>query len=64
MSVEPATSPAPRRASPPFRLSGRGALILGAIIALVLIYATDQIVPATSSRQPVACGSRSSQCMK
>ncbi len=51
MSVEPATSPAPRRASPPFRLSGRGALILGAIIALILIYATDQIVPAASARQ-------------
>src|SRR6476659_6209623 len=41
----------PRRAAPPFRLSGRGALILGTIIALILIYATDQIVPATSERQ-------------
>ena len=41
----------PDRAARPFRLSGRGALILGAIIALILIYATDQIVPATSERQ-------------
>jgi predicted ferric reductase len=51
MSVEPAAVPATRRPAPPFRLSGRGALILGAVIALVLIYATDQIVPATSERQ-------------
>src|SRR6476659_2613509 len=41
----------PDRAARPFRLSGRGALMLGAIIALILIYATDQIVPATSERQ-------------
>jgi predicted ferric reductase len=32
-------------------LSGRGALVLGALIAIVLISATDQIVPATSDRQ-------------
>jgi predicted ferric reductase len=51
MSVEPATLPGTRRSSPPFRLSGRGALMLGAVIALILIYATDQIVPATSERQ-------------
>jgi predicted ferric reductase len=51
MSVEPAALPATRRSSPPFRLSGRGALMLGAVIALILIYATDQIVPATSERQ-------------
>jgi methionine sulfoxide reductase heme-binding subunit len=51
MSVEPAAVPVARRPAPPFRLSGRGALMLGAIIALVLIYATDQIVPATSDRQ-------------
>jgi hypothetical protein len=43
--------PVARRPAPPFRLSGRGALMLEAIIALVLIYATDQIVPATSDRQ-------------
>src|SRR4249919_522223 len=41
----------PTRAARPFRLSGRGALMLGAVIALILIYATDQIVPATSERQ-------------
>lgn len=51
MSVEPASAPARRRPSPPFRLSGRGALILGAIITVILIYATDQIAPATSERQ-------------
>jgi len=51
MSVEPAAVPATRRSSPPFRLSGRGAVMLGAVIALVLVYATDQIVPATSERQ-------------
>ena len=51
MSVEPAAVSATRRSSPPFRLSGRGALMLGAVIALILIYATDQIVPATSERQ-------------
>lgn len=56
MSVESAASPAspraaPRRAAPPFRLSGRGVLMLGAVIAVILIYSTDQIVPATSERQ-------------
>ena len=51
MSVEPAAVPATRRSSPPFRLSGRNAAMLGAVVALVLIYATDQIVPATSGRQ-------------
>jgi sulfoxide reductase heme-binding subunit YedZ len=53
MSVEPTVRPVnlQRRPAPPFRLSGRGALILGAIIALILIYATDQVVPATSERQ-------------
>lgn len=45
----PAT--AARQTGPPFRLSGRGAVILGAVIALILIYATDQVVPATSERQ-------------
>jgi methionine sulfoxide reductase heme-binding subunit len=51
MSVEPVVTPAAHRLGPPFRLSGRGALILGAVIALILIYATDQIVPASSERQ-------------
>jgi len=39
------------RRARPFRLSGRGVVILGAIIVLILIYATDQVVPATSERQ-------------
>jgi methionine sulfoxide reductase heme-binding subunit len=51
MSVEPAAVSATRRSAPPFRLSGRGALVLGAVIALILVYATDQVVPATSERQ-------------
>ena len=51
MSLEPVVTPATHRLGPPFRLSGRGALILGALIALILIYATDQIVPASSERQ-------------
>ncbi len=34
-----------------FRLSGRATLILAAIVTLIVIYATDQIAPATSERQ-------------
>jgi sulfoxide reductase heme-binding subunit YedZ len=44
-------SATPTRAGPPFRLSARSSAILIGIIGLVLIYATDQIVPATSDRQ-------------
>ena len=57
MTVRPAASAAtprpavPRRASPPFRLSGRATVILVAVLAIVAIYATDQIAPATSDRQ-------------
>jgi sulfoxide reductase heme-binding subunit YedZ len=51
MSVETVPGPPHRRLTPPFRLSARGTSILVAIIALILIYATDQIVPATSVRQ-------------
>ncbi len=39
------------RTQPPFRLSGRATVILAAIIGLILIYATDQVAPATSDRQ-------------
>ena len=39
------------RSGGPFRLSGRATVILGATIALLLIYATDQIAPASSDRQ-------------
>ena len=55
MSVEPATMPiaasAPRRSTSSSRLTGRVTLVLGAILVLLLLYATDQIVPATSHRQ-------------
>jgi methionine sulfoxide reductase heme-binding subunit len=39
------------RTGPPFRLSARGAVIFIGLLGLVLLYATDQIVPATSDRQ-------------
>lgn len=42
---------APRRADPPFRMSGRATLVLIAVLAIVAMYATDQIAPATSDRQ-------------
>ena len=45
------TAPATRRASPSFRLSGRATIILLTIVAIVAVYASDQIAPATSDRQ-------------
>ena len=55
MSVEPDAPPmavpAPRRPTSSPRLSGGGALVLGSVVVLMLLYATDQIVPATSDRQ-------------
>jgi methionine sulfoxide reductase heme-binding subunit len=55
MSVQPAVQPAalpPRRTtSAVFRLSGRSTVILGVVLALAVVYATDQVVPATSDRQ-------------
>ena len=51
MSVQPAVQPPRRSASAVFRLSGRATVLLGLVIALALVYATDQIVPATSDRQ-------------
>ena len=41
----------PARTGPPFRLSVRGTAILVGVLGLVLLYATDQIVPATTDRQ-------------
>jgi len=41
----------PSRPAPPFRLTARGAVILIAILGLVILYATDQIVPASTDRQ-------------
>src|SRR6478752_6546433 len=51
MTVDQPTPTLPRRTGAPFRLSGRASLILMAVLAIVLVYATDQIAPATSDRQ-------------
>lgn len=60
MAVESATSTTPvggarpettRRVGSGFRLTGRATVILAIIVAIVVIYATDQIAPATSDRQ-------------
>ena len=51
MSVVPVTPIVSRRTGPPYRLSGRGTIILLTVLAIVAIYATDQIAPATSDRQ-------------
>jgi methionine sulfoxide reductase heme-binding subunit len=45
------TSATPARTGPPFRLSLRGTAILIGILGLVLVYATDQILPAATDRQ-------------
>lgn len=50
-TTAPSGVPAPRRADPPFRMSGRATLVLIAVLAIVAVYATDQIAPATSDRQ-------------
>ncbi len=42
---------APARSGPPFRLTLRSATILLALLGLLLVYATDQVLPATSDRQ-------------
>jgi predicted ferric reductase len=42
---------APARPSPPFRLTLRSTVILLALLGLLLVYATDQILPATTDRQ-------------
>src|SRR6187551_2943186 len=49
MSVEPNASPL--RAGPPVRLTGRTSLMLAAVVAILVIYATDQVTPATSEYQ-------------
>ena len=51
MSVEPIAPPAPRRASTPVRLTGRTSVMLAAVIAILVVYATDQVTPATSEYQ-------------
>ena len=50
MSVEPIASRS-RRASPPVRLTGRTRLMLAAVVAILVIYATNQVTPATSEYQ-------------
>jgi predicted ferric reductase len=39
------------RAAPPFRLTLRGSLILVVFLGLLVVYATDQILPAATDRQ-------------
>ena len=41
----------PAHPARPFRLSVRGTAIVIGLLGLVLLYATDQIVPATTDRQ-------------
>lgn len=41
----------PARPTAPFRLALRGTLILAALLGLVMVYATDQILPTSSDRQ-------------
>lgn len=42
---------APPSSGGPFRMSMRGAAVLASLLGLVLIYATDQILPASTDRQ-------------
>ena len=51
MSAEPIAARPPKRVSSTFRLSGRSTIMLIAVVAIIAIYATDQIAPATSDRQ-------------
>jgi sulfoxide reductase heme-binding subunit YedZ len=51
MSIDRTASPKPRRTAPAFHLSGRATLILMAMLGIVTVYATDQIVPATTARE-------------
>jgi len=51
MTIESAAPPKPRPAGPAFRLSGRGTVILMAVLGIAAVWATDQIVPATTDRE-------------
>ena len=44
------TAATPRPAGP-FRLSMRGAAVLASLLGIILVYATDQILPASTDRQ-------------
>lgn len=45
------TVTAPARPRPPFRLSARSSAILLAVLGVIVVYATDQVLPATTDRQ-------------
>ena len=47
----PMATATPARSGPPFRLTLRGTAILVALLGLLLVYATDQILPASTDRQ-------------
>ena len=51
MSVDTGERPKARPSGAPFRLSGRGSVILMALLGIVAVYATDQIVPASTARE-------------
>lgn len=42
---------APTRSGPPFRLALRSSVLLMAALGIVVVFATDQVLPATSDRQ-------------
>jgi sulfoxide reductase heme-binding subunit YedZ len=42
---------APTRTGPPFRLTMRSSAIVVALLGLIVIYATDQVLPGTTDRQ-------------
>ncbi len=46
-----APTPAVARPTPPFRLTARSSALLAAVLGIVLLYATDQILPPTTDRQ-------------
>jgi predicted ferric reductase len=53
-STSPVGGPRPVKAAPVdsgFRLTGRATVILAAVVTIVVIYATDQVAPASSDRQ-------------
>ena len=51
MAIDQKTAAPPRRTGAPFRLSGRASIVLMTVLAIIVVYATDQIAPATSDRQ-------------
>jgi predicted ferric reductase len=51
MSIDAVERPKARPSGAPFRLSGRASLIVMALLGIVAVYATDQIVPASSARE-------------